>query len=353
MALIRKPDNGPLRWDANMLVPARFIPSFRVVFADEKKARDKLLFRMHGGLGDIVCAEPAVRYAFKHFKGLRFFLATLYPELFRHLPFEKVFTTSNIQELHLPDYLMFENTDTGNELAAEFVCHTLMHGIDYASLYMWRLLLPKDEREIQLHPTAEEFAKVDAFLNPEKDVVVHPGRTWQSRTMPKGWWDAVLQGISDAGFRPVVIGGQVDIGFGPNGGARASTVDVAVPAGGLDVRSQLTLMETTALLQRCRVLLSNDSSPVHMATTGDAHIGFLSTVKHPDHMYTYRKGRWAWRMRDLALGGIWQDMDACPNKTHTVKVDRVDVQDLLRWLPEPKDVVSYACARLDLWGREE
>jgi Glycosyltransferase family 9 (heptosyltransferase) len=346
MSLIRKTDDKPLDKNAGIMVPARFVPSFRVCFADEHGGRNRILFRMHGGLGDIICAEPAVRFAMKHFKGLEFNLMTLYPALFQHLKFEKIFTPENVAELVMDDYLMFENTDTANQLAAEFVCHTLMHGIDYASLYMWRQILPHDEREIVLRPSAEEFAKVDAVFCTQTDVVVHAGKTWPSRTFPKNWWDKIISSIKEAGYRPVLIGGDVDPGFGPKGAARASTVEVDVPEGVLDLRYKLTISETVALLKRARVLLSNDSSPVHMATTGDAWIGFLSTVKHPDHMYTYRKGAWRWRMQDLALGGIYQSMDTCPNKKETIRVDLVDVVELLSWLPTPKSVVEWSVDKM-------
>lgn len=350
MPVIRKPNDKPLSRDGGMMVPARFVPSFRVVYAEERGKRENILFRMHGGLGDVICAEPAVRYAMKHFKGLTFSLATVYPGLFQHLKFDNIYTEANVADLNLDSYLMYENTDTSNELAAEFVCHTLMHGIDYASLYMWRMLLPRAERQIMLVPTQEEIRKASEFLDPVRDVVLHPGKTWASRTMPKGWWDKVIKAVQARGFRPVLIGGQVDLGFGPNGTARASTVDVDTN-GCLDLRSQLSVMETVALLQQANVLVSNDSSPVHMATTGSAWIGFLSTVKHPDHLYTYRNGTWAWRMQDLARGGLYEDLDACPNKKSAIKVDQIDIQDLLRWLPDPGAVARWACDRAEYPGQ--
>lgn len=349
MPVIHKPDNKPLQSNAGLMVPARFVPSFRVVQSAERNCRNSLLFRMHGGLGDIVCAEPAVRYALKHFKDVSISLATLYPTLFQHLQFEKVFDEKNVHELKLENYLLYENTDTSNELAAEFLCHTLMHGIDYASLYMWRSLLPRDEREIRLVPNEDDTAWANHMVDPKTDVLIHPGKTWQSRTFPKKWWDEITSRLIKAGMRPVIIGGVIDQG-------RASTVEVETE-GCLDLRHKCTLMQSVAMMHRLKVILTNDSAPLHMATTGDIWIGFLSTVKHPDHLYTYRtptwlrerpgyNGEWAWRMKDHAHGGFYEMFDICPNKDKTIRVDNVDVIELLKWLPEPKALVDWTLEKM-------
>jgi ADP-heptose:LPS heptosyltransferase len=362
MPVIHKPDSKPLQSNAGLVVPAKFVPSFRVVQAHEKGARNNLIFRMHGGLGDIICAEPAVRYALTHFKDVKFSLATLYSGLFQHLKFDKVFDPSNVSELNLDNYLLYENTDTGNELAAEFLCHTLMHGIDYASLYMWRLILPLEDREIVLIPTQQEIDSIEQYVDRQKTVIIHPGKTWQTRTFPKKWWDEVISGIYNQGGKPVIIGGTVDNG-------RASVIDVDTSVA-IDLRHKLTLMQTVALLQQSKVLISNDSSPVHMATTGNTHIGFLSTVKHHDHIYTWRtptwlktqnpdhkivcpagyNGIWAWRMQDLAVGRVYDTLDACPNKDKSVKVNECDILDLLKWLPDPKVVSDWAISKLGEQG---
>lgn len=343
MAIIQKQNNDPLSPRALLKVPAWLVPSFRVVYAAEKGHRHDLLFKLHGGLGDIICAEPAVRFGLENFaqeSRTNVSLATLYPGLFQHLDFKKVFSLENQTELNVWDYLVFENVDTGNELAAEFVCHALMHGIDYGSLYMWRMILPREYREIKLVPNAQEREHAKTVGTPDLDVVIHPGKTWKSRTLPKKWWDSVIKAVSDLGARPVVIGGVIDQG-------RASTIDVDLPEGALDLRGKQSIMETVALLQNSRVILTNDSSPVHMATTGDAWIGFLSTVKHPDHMYTWRKGQWAWRMQDFAKGRVWDSLNVCPNKDVPVTVDNVDTVELLSWLPSAHEFAEWGVSKLE------
>ena len=338
MPIIHKPDNNPLNMQQMINMPARFVPSFRVCAAAEKGAKNNLLLRLHGGLGDIVCAEPSVRYALNHFKDVKISLVTLYPGLFQHLKFEKVFTPENIAEMKPDEYLLFDSVDTSNELAAEFIAHTLMHGIDYGSLYMWRMILPNAEKEIMLVPSEQERAKASSISQPN-DVLIHPGKTWKTRTFPKRWWDEVIQRVSEGGGRPVIIGGDIDAG-------RANTIDVNIPPNGIDLRFKLSLMESVALMQASKVLLTNDSAPLHMATPGDTWIGFVSTVKHPDHMYTLRKGVFGWRMQDFSLGRMYNEIDVCPNKNEAVRVDECDILDLLKWLPEPKILTDWALDKL-------
>jgi Glycosyltransferase family 9 (heptosyltransferase) len=343
MPVIHKPDNKPLNAGAGMVVPAKLVPSFRVVHAEERGVRNNILIRAHGGLGDIVCSEPAIRFALNTFKEAKISLATMYPGLFQHLKFEKVYGPHNVNELKLENYLMFDTVDTANELAAEFVCHTLMHGVDYASMFMWRMILPNEYKKIQLVPTDEEKMYASELINPASDVIIHAGKTWKSRSFPKNWWDTVTKTIHKAGARPVLIGGNVDVD--QNGNARASTIDVDTTYC-LDLRHNQTIMQTVATLQLARVVLTNDSSPLHIAATGDSWIGTVSTVKHFDHLKHHRMGGYGWRMEDFARDCVFNSLDACPNKDKTIRVDEMDTIDLLKWIPDPVEFARWALSKL-------
>lgn len=351
MPNIHKPNDLPLDPAGIIGVPAWMVPSFRIAKAAESGCRFNILIRAHGGVGDVICSEPAIRYAREHFKQSEVSLLTPYPELFRHLQFKEVWANPHGAPdpgIDLSKYLMFQTIDVTNELANEFVCHALMSGVDYASLNMWRLVLPNHQKRIILQPTGGEYDKARS-LNDSNDVVLHPGKTWKSRTFPKQWWDGVIQGLIANELRPVIIGGVIDNG-------RASTVDVDT-TGCLDLRSKQTLMETVAYLHLSNVLVTNDSSPLHMAATGNTHIGYLSTVKHADHLTHWRmpdvsprppaikQPVYGWRMTNFSKGCLWEDIDVGPNNLKPVHVDGCEITDLLRWLPKPEDVVSWCVSR--------
>lgn len=370
MPVIQKPNNLPLDPKGVMGVPAWMVPSFRTLKAAETNMQFNILIKAHGGVGDVICSEPAIRYAIENFKSSRISLLSPYPELFRHLPFHEVWKNGHDDPhcgIDLSKYLMFQTIDVTNELSNEFICHALMSGVDFASLNMWRLILPNHMKRIQLQPLDSEYDTARTLSQPN-DVIVHPGKTWKSRTFPKKWWDAVLSGLIQAGARPVIIGGDIDKG-------RATTVDVN-PDGCLDLRFKQTLMETCAYMHLTKVVLTNDSSPVHMASTGNSWIGYLSTVKHRDHLTHWRRPKvdlpnsslsdwdlphlpsvqlvdtvyetdlFGWRMSDFAKGALYQDIEVCPNNPRTVHVDGVETLQLLRWLPEPSELVKWAVERL-------
>ena len=77
----------------------------------------------------------------------------------------------------------------------------------------------------------------------------------------------------------------------------------------------------------------------------DAWIGFIATCKHPDYITHWRNGVWGWRMKNFGKGGIWDLIDYCPNKEQTVSAENVGEENLLSWLPEPKEFAQWAVER--------
>ena len=77
-----------------VVLPARMVPSFNVKEAFDRKVERKFLINTWGGLGDQVCAEPAIRYALKAFPQCEISLASRQPDLFTHLQFKEVFDTT-------------------------------------------------------------------------------------------------------------------------------------------------------------------------------------------------------------------------------------------------------------------
>jgi len=333
--------------NACLMVPNRLIPSCRTVIARERGADRNLLIKCHGGVGDVVCAEPAVRFALNRFPEEKISLCTDYPEFFQHLKFAEIFPASGENQPKYRKFLVFQNFSQGDELAWEFVAHPLMHAVDYASLNMWRLILPNSLKRVILQPTEKQISRMIGHFPlgffEQPMVVIHPGKTWDSRTFPKKWWDTIISGLKDAGIMPVIIGGNVD--KQKDGSYRAGTVDVETD-GCIDLRYKLDWGETVALLQATSVLLTNDSSPLHIAASGDAFIGFVSTVKHADHLLHHRRGGLGWRMKDFAKDTLFNQLNFCPNQEKEIHVDKVHVLDLLKMLPEPTELVDWTLSKL-------
>lgn len=321
---------------ATMRVPARQMPNFRTAVAVQNGVEKNLLFRTWGGLGDQICAEPTLRYALKTFKECDISLVSERPELFRHLKFKNVYDSKKVRPIY-ENYLVFDTITPPDEsnLVWLFFSHMTTHCVDFASMCALRSQLPMADKELTLvgeHPGIIEVQ--DMF---EKGVFIHAGRHWQSKTFPKEWWDQVLACVLAMGGTPILIGADTDDNRG--------TVDVNT-FGCVDLRNKLSVSQTIWMLQRAKVLLTNDSAPLHMAASAAAWIGYVATVKHPDLITHWRGKQFGWRMKNFGKGGIWDIIDFCPNKDQEVTLENVGEENLKAWLPEPADFAEWAISKL-------
>lgn len=319
------------------------IRSFRAAVAAQNLVSGNLLIRTWGGLGDQICAEPTLRYTLDAFAGenCRVSLASEHPYLFQHLNFHEVYNLKLVQ----PDYdkfLLFDTIVSPQHLTWEFVNHMLTNCVDFPSLCAFGCQLPIKYKHVQLHPTQNDIEKIwGYFPETENYVAIHAGKHWHSKTFPKWWWDEVIDEILQAGKIPVLFGANTD--------DNRSTVDVNTN-GCIDMRNRLTIMESVAALQRIKVLLTNDSAPLHMAASGDSWIGFVATCKHPDMITHWRKGGWSHKMKNFGKGGVWDIISHCPNRDPQgpeVSAERVPDDALLSWLPNTGEFAHWALSKLE------
>jgi heptosyltransferase-2 len=87
-----------------------------------------------------------------------------------------------------------------------------------------------------------------------------PGARWPTKRWSIARFAAVAEDLAATrGAAVVILGGAEDVSLG-----EALCQRLHVPV--LDCTGKLSLMQTAALLQRCRLLLSNDSGLMHLAT---------------------------------------------------------------------------------------
>lgn len=121
-----------------------------------------------------------------------------------------------------------------------------------------------------LFPSPADVALVDSLLREHEVtadtplVALAPGSVWATKRWP--FYDALaarLREHAGATCRVVVLGG-------PGDRALADTIAAAVAAAGgapvIDATGRLSLLASAALLARCRVLVTNDSAPLHLAS---------------------------------------------------------------------------------------
>lgn len=140
---------------------------------------------------------------------------------------------------------------------------------------LWQLASPPGDTGVPtglrptLYPGAAEQDAVDALLRAadfkgsESLIALAPGSVWATKRWPS--YDALAAELVRAamGARLVVLGAAGDA---PLAAAIASAVETAGGPPVIDATGKLSLLGSAALLARSRVLVSNDSAPLHLAS---------------------------------------------------------------------------------------
>lgn len=122
-----------------------------------------------------------------------------------------------------------------------------------------------------LHPGPADHASVQALLDragvsaQERLIALAPGSVWATKRWPHyaALAAELVRSIGHRGERIVVLGAAGDAPLA------AAIASAALEAGGapvVDATGQLSLLGSAALLGRCRVLVTNDSAPLHLAS---------------------------------------------------------------------------------------
>jgi heptosyltransferase-2 len=114
-----------------------------------------------------------------------------------------------------------------------------------------------------LYPSEEDRRVVDGFLagaarGDRPLVAIAPGSVWATKRWPEPSYARLAADLEQKGASVVLLGGEAD-----------RELCERIHAGlrrGLLAAGRLSLLQSAELLRRCRVLVSNDSAPVHLAS---------------------------------------------------------------------------------------
>lgn len=122
-----------------------------------------------------------------------------------------------------------------------------------------------------LYPGPADHAAVQTLLDraavsaQEPLIALAPGSVWATKRWPHyaALASELVRSIGHSGARMVVLGAAGDAPLA------AAIAEAAAAAGGaavVDATGQLSLLGSAALLERCQVLVTNDSAPLHLAS---------------------------------------------------------------------------------------
>jgi ADP-heptose:LPS heptosyltransferase len=90
--------------------------------------------------------------------------------------------------------------------------------------------------------------------------------------------------------------------------------DLDCPEGVIDSRNKLSLGGLIGLISQARMLISNDSGPIHLAGAFDNWIVLFPTCKHPEHLLPWRHGSQEWKTLALRKRDMIDDLLTDPTE---------------------------------------
>ncbi|MDT8324553.1 MAG: glycosyltransferase family 9 protein [Bacteroidota bacterium] len=112
-----------------------------------------------------------------------------------------------------------------------------------------------------LYPSRGDRAAADAVLGRRDDrplLCLAPGSVWATKRWTEEGFTALGRAFADR-FRIVLVGG-------PGDAALCTRIADTLPEGTVDTAGRLSFLASAALIGSARVLVSNDSAPVHIAS---------------------------------------------------------------------------------------
>ena len=302
--------------------------------------KKNILVTLEGGIGDVVDAEPVIRYISEQAypgQNVVVFTAPQYNRIIEHIKTVRVI--NNLEDLE-PDtayYHVSTYKDMWNS-SWKYMNQNLMHVTDFASLLTIRRILPFKDKEIKLHVNDTDYEILDSIFGSGFDygnlVLVHPGRSWGSRTFPKKWWEDVIHGLVQNGHDVGIVGKHVDndLGF----------IDLEYESDKIyNLINTIDLGEFFALIERAECIITNDSSPVHIAGAFDNWIALIPTSRHPEHLLAPRNGDKYYKTIVSYKELMDDPSDAVPTMFHGKICNNVpEGRSIEDYIPEPKDLVS-------------
>lgn len=275
-----------------------------------------LLIDTPGALGDCVANEPVVRYITQVLEPqAKVLIRTNFPEVFFHLSESRKNIFCIPKDAEQPaGYL--RSSLQGEGLKASF---NLMHCLDFGSISALGGTLPKEHRSIFL-------SSVYDFPELKDHILIHPGSTWPSRTFPSWYWQEIIDLLTESGYPVAIIGKTY-----PDG--KRGTVDVDVSQC-LDLRNKLSIAELIGAIRDSRMLISNDSSPIHIAGAFLNPTILLNSAKHHDFIWPHRSPE-----LNITLG---KPIEAASHKVGIVnntRIDLCDEKEMLSRLPSAEEVL--------------
>jgi hypothetical protein len=249
------------------------------------------LFDVVGAIGDSLCTEPVLRYAIRNLPDEDIRILTNLPHLFQHLnkpmgsTWEELgleFGDPTVKHIFNRLELIIDGQHVMHPIVRYITPH-LTDPIDFISMLMMKRTMPDADKKIHLEfkDTTEKVESiVGGCLEDLTLVHVGTGAPEKTRLFPEEYCNHLIDELIGRGLKVAVI----------------ATTDHRSHATPIKNQSVINLVDKLkwddfcTIISKAKILITNDSSPVHLASIFDNWIIALPTVKHPDRLIHPRNG---------------------------------------------------------------
>jgi len=122
---------------------------------------------------------------------------------------------------------------------------------------------PKNEKTVIYVDGKNEKWAADILGNESFLIGINPGSVWETkRWLPERFAEVADRLVSLFGGKAVIVGGSGDV-------SAADSVERRMSSKPVNLTGKTTLKQLSALIKRCRVFITNDSGPMHIAAAFD------------------------------------------------------------------------------------
>ena len=229
------------------------------------------------GIGDILSSIPSIKYLYKIY-GYNIPVFTHNVDIFKNFPYIDVY--------HFDDYSKYENDF---DIVSTFQVRDNVHTrVDIRQLHARSLNIELLPEEMELEYYTGDYESVSL---PNNYVVIHPVKTWPSRTWSENNWQLLVDKLIDFGINVVMIGKD---------SSEIGTYNISKPTfdikGGLSLVNKLSIDQTWDVINRSNMVITMDSGILHLAGCTDTYILQLGSSINPKFRMPYRNGRQSYKL---------------------------------------------------------
>lgn len=248
-----------------------------------------LFYTDASAMGDVLCSTPTIRKISQIYRS-KVIVVSKHNYLFKNNPYvSKLIQFDNFKEdeysseyeIHKTFFHLGKKDPLGVEFKHAICDIRQFHSKDLG------FMLNSEELECDYFPASFEEC-MEGINLPEKYVVIHPSKTWDSRTWPRERWQSLTESLNSRGI-PVISIGKDSSEFGWNSLQEKPIFNLEIKIG-MDLTNKTTVDQLWHILNLSSCVVTMDSGVLHLAGTTDCEIIQLGSSIDPEFRAPYRKG---------------------------------------------------------------